>query len=111
MSLIHFLQRLKSSTGIFPIDPSIPLSSKYLLPSAIPSKRINPISGKFLNSDHNLKKLFELEFGRTIKDDDMIDDIKNFILEKYYTNSADGIALSKCPTILFKNENSIIQIT
>lgn len=114
LKIVSTIDNLKSgfsSTGIFPIDPSIPLSSKYLLPSAIPSKRINPISGKFLNSDHNLKKLFELEFGRTIKDDDMIDDIKNFILEKYYTNSADGIALSKCPTILFKNENSIIQIT
>ena len=89
-----------SSTGLCPIDPSVPLSSKLLLPQVIRPSNQNYISNKFLNSEDNLPQLFEKEFGRKLTQADMINNLKLFIHNQYHHIDVNGIALSPCPAII-----------
>lgn len=94
-----------SASGLFPLDPSVPLTSRYIMPTAISPKRTNFISNKFLNEETVLQQLFHNEFKREMTISDLQFDIKEFIFNEYYKKSSDGIALVPCPPILINQEN------
>lgn len=87
-------------SGLAPLDPSIPLQSKFIMPKAIAPKKTNFISSKFLNSEESLLELFRDEFKRDYNDSDAISNISEFIANVFSTNDESGICLSTQPCVL-----------
>lgn len=94
-----------SASGLYPLDPSVPLSSRYIMPTAISPQKANFISNKFLNDDNMIQQHFENEYKRTMTISDLQFDLKDFILTEYHKKSSDGITLVPCPPILINQEN------
>lgn len=87
-------------SGICPIDTSIPLQSKYIMPKAISPKKVNFISNRFLNSEESLLELFKSEFKRDYTDADMISNVPEFIENIFLNQDESGICLSQRPCVL-----------
>lgn len=87
-------------SGLIPCDPSLPIISQYILPSAIATKRKNNLSNKLLNSEESLVELFYLENEREAQEADF--QINPSEMIKYIWNdkkNVGGLALTRCPPI------------
>lgn len=87
-----------AASGISPLDPSAPLSSKFTMLN--PSQRTNQISGaEVINDVDGLGKLFLKETGRAITANDIhlsLDQIDG-IVNKLKDSKKDGMLLSDLP--------------
>ena len=91
-------------TGLFPIDPSKPITSKYIMPDFIQPTTQNYISSKFLNSEDKLPTLFNNEYHRNLQSSDLITDLISFVQSQWNNRDQSGWGLSKIPPI-FVQEN------
>lgn len=87
-------------SGLIPCDPSLPIISHFILPSAIATKRKNNLSNKLQNSEESLVELFYLENERETQEADFQINPSKTI--KYIWNdkkNVGGLALTRCPPI------------
>lgn len=88
-----------SSTGLSPLDPSLPLSSQFAMLDVNASTNSG---AEILNDLDGLAKLFKEEQGRDLTDNDLIlsmNDLKN-VYSKVRDKTKNGLLLSDLPSFI-----------
>lgn len=96
-------------SGIYPLDPSIPLNSEFILPTALNPTKPNYISNKFLNTEDELLKLFKFEYKRDYNaEKDQITNLQAFINDQWNNIKIDDRTLYELPPIIISDDAHLL---
>lgn len=97
-----------SQSGIFPLNPDIPLSSEFAMNSQsdeITQDRYNELLKNYwLNSEEGLKEQFYKENGRDMTEDDFDVSIRSVLNDIRNSKIESGLALSDVPPLFIEEQ-------